>query len=180
MDLKYLLETYDIMDIANHMQETYPDQEFDCYLGYIDVMEQLKETEHIPNTMVIHIDYAEKDWDGKAVEEPYWAFYGIEFDSGDRWALDFMSWGKWLKCEMAPECSKLADLDLICHCLWEMTFYGWKEADIKEVTDDLDSRVENVKAGKEKSVVFDNIEDTGNYFKKLVEEAKKEKEKQKG
>jgi len=174
MNLKYLLETYDMYNIANHMQETYPEQEEGCFMEYIFVLEQLKDTEHIPNDMVIHIECVDKDFDGTPCEEPYWNIYGREPDNDDTWALDFMPWGKWLKAEMDPECSELDDLDLICHCLWEMTFHGWTEATIKEVIEELDRCVEDIKSGKEKGISLGSTEEMREFFDELIDKVKKE------
>ena len=166
MNLKYLLETYDKYVIANHMQEVYPKESKENLIGYIDVIEQLMETEHVPNDMIVHIRYMDKDFDGSDLpkDQCYHDLYGIKPNDDNHWALDFHPWGEFLKSEMDIDTTIYDDLDIICHCLWEMTFYGWTDADMLGVVADLNRRVEDIKSGKEKDITFTSVEDMKAHF----------------
>ena len=39
--------------------------------------------------------------------------------------------------------------EILCHCLWEMTFYGYDEDTINGHKEELDRRYEEMKSGKE-------------------------------
>lgn len=49
------------------------------------------------------------------------------------YAIEFTDWGEWLEMEIARESlAKYSELDIIGHCLWEMTFYGFTRENIKK------------------------------------------------
>jgi hypothetical protein len=49
--------------------------------------------------------------------------YGIEFEA----------WEKWLGMDIDPgSISNYSETDVIAHCLWEMTFYGYTQETIKK------------------------------------------------
>ena len=178
MNLKYLLEVYDPVDIVNHMQEVYPDESENNLLGYFDVMEQLKETEHIPNDMVIHIVYVDYDFDGGPLdpEDCYHHLHGKKEGSDDTWSLGFHPWGEWLKSEMDVDTAVYDDLDVICHCLWEMTFYGFTNEDVQEELAELDRRVDDIKSGKVEGTRFKSVDEMMDYFKSKIGEEDEEEE----
>lgn len=44
----------------------------------------------------------------------------------------FISWSEWLGMTVLEEdLKKFTEIDFICHCLWEMTFYGFSEREIR-------------------------------------------------
>lgn len=62
------------------------------------------------------------------------------------WALDFSTWSDWLTWRIDSEVHKnFSEVDIICHCLWEMTFMGFDEKSIKNKCDSLFKRVNKVK-----------------------------------
>jgi hypothetical protein len=74
----------------------------------------------------------------------------------DSLALEFTSWDKWLGMEINERTLKeFSSLEIICHCLWEMTFIS---SDPREIAEELEK-----------------IADIRNEFKTMTEEEKKEK-----
>jgi hypothetical protein len=72
------------------------------------------------------------------------------------YAIEFLEWDKWLAMELAAETTKnFSDLEIIAHCLYEMTFVDYGEEAIQE---------------KLKSFT-----DTVEEYKKLTDEEKKQK-----
>jgi len=54
------------------------------------------------------------------------------------YGIEFIDWAEWLDMDIDPESlSKYSELDIIVHCLWEMTFYGYTQEDIKETIDTI-------------------------------------------
>ena len=59
--------------------------------------------------------------------------------SGDNYGLDFIKWEEWL--EMEVDFQTLEDyenLDIVVHCLWEMTFHGYDQEQIQEKCNELE------------------------------------------
>ncbi len=74
----------------------------------------------------------------------------------DSYAIEFVEWRKWLGMDLAPETTtNFTELEIVAHCLYEMTFIGYDEEEIKEQLDTFNDRVEE--------------------YKNLTEEQKKEK-----
>jgi len=70
-------------------------------------------------------------------------------------ALEFTPWGEWLAMEVATESlQNFNELEIIAHCLYEMTFIGFEEEEIQE-------KIQNIKAEAEK-------------YKNMTEEERKE------
>ena len=60
-----------------------------------------------------------------------------QFRQGDRgeqevsWASNSGDWAEWLGMEIDPDTlTRYAEPDIIAHCLWEMTFFGYTPEDI--------------------------------------------------
>lgn len=70
-------------------------------------------------------------------------------------ALEFTPWSEWLAMEIATESlQNFNELEIIAHCLYEMTFVGFEEEEIQE-------KIQNIEAEAEK-------------YKNMTEEERKE------
>ena len=71
------------------------------------------------------------------------------------YAIEFLEWDKWLGMDLAPETIKnFSDLEIIAHCLFEMTFVDYEEEAIQQQ--------------------FKAISDSVDEYKKLTDEEKKQ------
>jgi len=62
------------------------------------------------------------------------------------YANEFTDWAEWLSMDIDHESlSKYSELEIIGHCLWEMTFYGFTQEDIKKAIDTIDKRAQEAK-----------------------------------
>ena len=64
-----------------------------------------------------------------------------------------MKWEKWLGMDVAPETLyNFNELEIIAHCLFEMTFCGYEQEEIQEQFDSINRTVEDYKkmTGEEK------------------------------
>jgi len=88
----------------------------------------------------------DKKWD----EEGYWSVNG--YDGGpESWALDFSSFAKWLGFSVdAFFLSRKDKINLICHCLWEMTFHGFHDKDIQKAIRKINRSMKQIKNGTAK------------------------------
>jgi hypothetical protein len=71
------------------------------------------------------------------------------------YAIEFLEWDKWLGMDLALETIKnFSDLEIIAHCMYEMTFVAYEEESIQQQ--------------------FKSISDTVEEYKKLTDEEKKQ------
>lgn len=60
------------------------------------------------------------------------------------YGIEFVDWQEWLGMDIDPEStSNYSEPDIIAHCLWEMTFYGYTQGAIKKTIDTIHREREN-------------------------------------
>lgn len=61
-----------------------------------------------------------------------------DLDTKDEYAIEFVPWSEWLGMEISTETQvKYSELEILAHCLWEMTIAGYSEAAIKNQIDEI-------------------------------------------
>lgn len=176
MILQNLIKTFEWKQIKDKMIELYPDQESNID-GYKKVFEQLNTCIPSENkeNMIIFVEYIEKS---KFNDEPYYAVFGKngkmksedtsipeewkeQYKDNDEeitWALGLSSFNEWAGYDIKDSCfDNYTGKDIICHCLFEMTFFGFDNKSIQETKDDLDKRVEEVDNGTTKYVSWEKL-----------------------
>ena len=70
--------------------------------------------------------------------EPYVDVSGDD-GSGQTWALEFRPWAEWLAMpvKVSAELNAMAETEQLAHCLYEMTFAGYDQADIAEQFEEI-------------------------------------------
>ncbi len=54
------------------------------------------------------------------------------------YGIEFVDWEEWLGMDIDPEAiSNYSETDIVAHCLWEMTFYGYTQEAIKKTIDTI-------------------------------------------
>lgn len=73
----------------------------------------------------------------------YWHVFGEIDDTQDieSCCLEFTPWAEWLGMEIKNP-HYLSDSEFVAHCLYEMTFYGFTEAAIQNLMDDIEKNIE--------------------------------------
>ena len=143
------------------------DKKRNIALGYILLYEKLLSIEPITSDFSIYL-HEEKDWfSGKK----YFSISGFksrteEYNPKDPnttfslLAIEFTPWNEWLGSNVI---SKYGDIKTIAECLWEMTFIGFEEDEIREEKEKLNRRVEEIENGTAKLIpmeeVFKNIKE---------------------
>lgn len=57
------------------------------------------------------------------------------------YGIEFVDWKKWLGMDIdLGSISNYSETDIIAHCLWEMTFYGYTQEAIKEQSVQLEEK----------------------------------------
>jgi len=161
MNLYELIKSYNWLSVELTLLKLYPDQ--DKMLDeYRKVYEKLKLTEPADynELEIILIEY-DNDPNFESDKETYVDVSGQKKvphpnDITNGYAIEFLEWGKWLGMDLAKETIKnFSDLEIIAHCLYEMTFIDYDEEAIQEQFKSLN----------------DNVEE----YKKLTEEEKEQK-----
>jgi hypothetical protein len=79
------------------------------------------------------------------------------------YAIEFLEWDKWLGMDLAVKTIKnFSDLEIIAHCLYEMTFIDYQEEAIQEQLKSLNDTVEEYKKltqeeKKQKTISLDEL-----------------------
>jgi len=132
MKFKDLLKKYDWKDIRPVILTLYPDQKKNIN-GYKIALEELLVLKSAKTKMRIII---KEEFDVDEQERYY--DVSAKDDRETFWAMDFMDWKKCLDMEIDPETlSKHSSLDIIAHCLWEITWHGFTQEEVKKKANEL-------------------------------------------
>lgn len=167
MKLNDLIKSYNWLSIELTLLRLYPDQET-MVDNYRNVFEKLKFLEPHDYDMSIVLTENDCDVDDKTEISTYVDVSGRKKEKDrnsitDNYAIEFVEWEKWLGMDLAPETTKnFSDLEIIGHCLYEMTFIGYNEEEIKEQFDAINDRVEEYKnltkkEKEEKTITLDEL-----------------------
>lgn len=67
---------------------------------------------------------------GKSDHEYYFTVSGLK--NGESYSIDLLSWEEWLAMIVSPETLKqYLPEEVVAHCLWEMTFCGYTQEEIR-------------------------------------------------
>ena len=150
MKFKELLSKYRWDDIQTALVRLYPDQA-ESLEGCKQVFETLQTTRPVETKMRISIENVLDEYTGE-----YYAVVSgkdgtLKKDSNPEifkddevgnqevtYGIEFTDWAEWLGMEIDPETlSSYSEVDIIGHCLWEMTFFGYSQQAIKAKIDEM-------------------------------------------
>lgn len=146
MDYKTLLQQHSWLSIAAILVDLYPDEEKNSS-GYREVFEKLLLMPAADSQMSIVVKNCKDDFDG----EEYVDVSGIHQhpqseEENYSYAIEFTPWKEWLGMEIHPgSLADFSELEIIAHCLHEMTFIGFEEEDIQEELQRIDQISEDYK-----------------------------------
>jgi len=133
-----------VLDCIIGIHKRYPYDKFDEDSereGYYKVIEQLNAlTPSKRSQFTLHVTKFEDKHDG-------WEGQVTGKKKGDKenYAMEFTPWKKIL----AMNVESMYDIDnTVAYILWEITFFGFDQRQIKEKLDDLSKRVKNIKNTK--------------------------------
>jgi len=175
MKLYDIIKSNSWLSVELTLLQLYPDQA-KMLDEYRNVFENLKYLEPEDSKMRIELTEHDYDPDDDGEIETYVDVSGQD-DTKDEngrtisYAIEFTEWKKWLGMSMAPETLKnFSELEIIAHCLYEMTFIGYDEEEIQEELKSLERTIEELKnltegERKEKTISLDE-------FKRRLDEKK--------
>lgn len=167
MKLNDIIKSSNWLSVELTLLQLYPDQET-MLEDYQNVFEKLKFLEPKDNNMSIVLTENESDPENESEVRTYVDVSGRKKEKDpnsitDSYAIEFVEWKKWLGMDLAPETTNcFSDLEIIAHCLYEMTFIDYNEGEIKEQFDKINYRVEEYKnltkeQKKEKTISLDEL-----------------------
>lgn len=168
MKLYDLIKSYNWLSVELTLLKLYPDQ--DKMLDeYRNVYEKLKITEPADyDELEIILTEYDSDPNFDSDKETYVDVSGQKKipdpnDITNGYAIEFLEWDKWLGMDLATETTKnFSDLEIIAHCLYEMTFIDYEEEAIQEKLKSLNDSVEEYKKltdeeKKQKTISLDEL-----------------------
>lgn len=148
MKFSTLIKSHHWLSVELTLLSLYPDQK-ESIDGYRIIFERLQIIEPVIDEMLIVLSEHPCDIDEqndsastyvdvsgrKLIPEP---------DSlTDSYALEFVKWENWLGMDLAPETiENFNELEIIAHCLYEMTFCGYDQDDIQAQLASINSTAE--------------------------------------
>ena len=150
MKLIHIIKTYNWLSVELTLLLLYPDQET-MVDDYRNAFEKLKFLEPEENDMSIVLTENYCDSDDENETRTYVDVSGIKKEKDpnsmtNSYAIEFVEWKKWLGMDLAPETTKkFSDLEIIAHCLYEMTFIAYNDEEIKEQFDTVNDKIEEYK-----------------------------------
>src|SRR5262245_6834287 len=152
MILKELQEKCDWDSVSAKLTELYPDQA-DNLPNYYRAWVEMRPLTPVPSSMMITIGDHHDEQTGKST----YSVSGIEAATGKGsvvrtlegfrelpYSLSMTKWVEWLGMEIEPQTmSRYSELEIVAHCLFEMTVYGWSQGDVSDFHDELMGQYES-------------------------------------
>lgn len=132
MNLKTILDMYSWEQIREELLHQYPDQKASID-GYRGVVASLRSITPVVHDLLLSVMWVTDDYDGT----PYVDVSGVlkESEHPDH-CLMFTEWELWLGSEISPESLlEFSPLEILVHCLWELTFVGYTQGEIRQQRD---------------------------------------------
>lgn len=147
-----LIKSHNWLSVELTLLNLYPDQQeiIDQYKNVFDSL-LIMEPEN-DEMLIVLTEYECDDDEENESKSTYVDVSGrkleLETDNSltDSYAIEFVKWEKWLGMEVAPETLyNFNELEIIAHCLFEMTFCGYEQEEIQEQFDSINRTVEDYK-----------------------------------
>jgi hypothetical protein len=128
-------EHMDDMVILGRLFELYSDQKR-SRKGYQQALEELRTKEPCRCSHRLVIDWVED------VEGSRWPHAcGVRRGDPERWGLESQPWAEWLGMVVTSRTVRaFAPLDILCHALYEMTWWGYSEEAVQKRVDKMIAR----------------------------------------
>lgn len=163
VSLGYLIRSVDWADVEDAMRLHYP-KEIKDMASFRTVFEKLAQMKPEP-TRCWFVIKALEPWPDPDCDEPYGeapadvgcmdGSYCEDRKAEVLYGIDFRSWSECLGMEVLEVTRKqYTDAEIAAHCLWEMTWHGFEEADGQTFFEELQERAQ---APKEDFITLDEL-----------------------
>lgn len=146
MTLQKLIRTNSWLSVAAILQELYPD-EAKNRSGYKEVFEKLMLTDVEDSDISIEVVHQKDDYDGEEYVDVSGSYkHPKNEEEKFSQALEFTPWNQWLGMELSQESlNHFSELEIISHCLYEITFMGFEEKEIQDELSIIQNTIEDYK-----------------------------------
>jgi len=146
MKFKKLIQSNSWLSVATILLKLYPDEEKNIS-GYQKVFEQLLFMHPEDSEILIVVAHQKDDFDGEEYADVSGKYANPKNEEEEfLQAIEFTPWNKWLGMEISPEnLLHFSELEIISHCLYEMTFAGFEEEEIQEELNSMAKSIEDYK-----------------------------------
>jgi hypothetical protein len=152
MILKELWEKCNWDSVSAKLTELYLDQ-VDNLPNYYRAWLEMSSLTPVPSSMLITISERRDEQTGKST----YSVSGLEAATGKGsvvrtlegfrelpYSLGMTKWAEWLGMVIEPRTlSRYSELEIVAHCLFEMTVYGWSQGDVSDSHDELMGQYES-------------------------------------
>ena len=124
------------------LADLYPETQ-DKLNAYRELYHYMSELDTEPTDFKLNI---QKVWE-QDDKEFWWDVYG-ETPDGQQWAIEFTPWEQWMSMEICPDIIREAEITnaaIVAHSLWEMTYAGMNQEQIRELFQALQEAVDEAK-----------------------------------
>jgi hypothetical protein len=135
MKLHDLIQKHNWEEVRAAIVRLYPDHESEL-AGYQKVFQKLKTLSPAQTDIQLQIDLVYSEHAGEFHIETKSLRPGEpSTKTGSPFVLEFTPWSEWLGMELNSESlQNFSEFDIIAHCLYEMTFFGFSLEDIRKTT----------------------------------------------
>lgn len=136
---KNMINEVKYLDVYKALKKFYPDFNHETIVAHLRVLMDLKNMAPKPSEMVLHCKWTTADPILDPDCDGYWKVFGTT--DGEEFGVDFVPWENWLGMETVKPYA-LDDCEFVAHCLYEMTFFGFNESDIRNLDVDTERNIE--------------------------------------
>ncbi|NCU34954.1 hypothetical protein EOM75_02920 [Candidatus Falkowbacteria bacterium] len=146
MKLKKFIQSNAWLSVEEILLQLYPDEEKNIS-GYKKVFEELLFMHPEDSEISIVVAHQKDDYDGEEYVNVSGKYANPKSEEEEfSQAIEFTSWNKWLGMEISQESLQhFSELEIISHCLYEMTFVGFEEEEIQKELNSLEKSIEEYK-----------------------------------
>ena len=140
MKFKEIIKASNWEAVRKVFLHNYPDQE-KSIAGYEIVYKKLRSKSPGNSTMELFCNKGEPILKGDEPFHEVYAIDGTKREDGEleKFSLSLTSWSKWLGSSISESTlQNYSNEEIISHCLFDMTFHGFSEPEIKKVNKELD------------------------------------------
>lgn len=142
-----LIKSNHWLSVKEVLLSLYPDQE-ESTDAYEMVYQKLLEMNQAESDMQIVLTDCFDDETGEPshVDVAGAKCNATDSENGTSWAIEFVPWNEWLGMEISEETpSNFTELEIIAHCLYELTFIGFDETEIQDSLSNIEGIAEEFK-----------------------------------
>lgn len=145
MKLKKIITTSNWEEVREVFLLNYPSQK-KSITGYGVVYEKLRAKSPTFSSMKLFCDKGEPFIKGDDRFHDIYGIDGTKKEDGklEKFSLSLTLWSQWLGSSLSEKIlNNYTKEEIISHCLFDMTFHGFSEAEIKKVIKELDTSVKD-------------------------------------